>query len=259
MADKTIGQLTETVVPSVTDYIPIFDATVTPTKKVSLNTIKNFLDQATTGWLLSSGWFYVTSGTFAVAGDFTALFPSGTKLKLTQTTVKYFYVTSCSYSAPNTYVNITGGSDYSLTNAVITSPYYSYASNPQGFPPFFNYTPVWTATVSAPSLGNGTISGLFSINGRLATIYITQVMGSTTSFGSGIYNWSLPFASNYHLTGSAFELDNGVAYYTGVTMGGGTTSSLSVISHAGGSNWSNTVPQTWAVSDQFRLTYFCYI
>ena len=41
-----------------------------------------------------------------------------------------------------TLITVYGGTDYTLADEAITSPYYSYASNPQGFPTYFNYTPV---------------------------------------------------------------------------------------------------------------------
>lgn len=92
------------------------------------------------GWSpYSSTWTYASATTFTVSGDQTARFRTGTKIKLTQTTVKYFYVLSSSYAAPNTTVTITGGSDYSLANAAITSPNVSYMENPYGFPHWFNY------------------------------------------------------------------------------------------------------------------------
>jgi len=56
------------------------------------------------------------------------------RIKLTQTTVKYFIVTNVAYSDPDTTVTVYGGTDYTLTSADITSPYYSMQKAPQGFP-----------------------------------------------------------------------------------------------------------------------------
>jgi hypothetical protein len=94
-------------------------------------------------------WVYASATTFTIAGvDRTAMFPKGTKLRLTQTTDKYFYVTGSTFGA-NTTVTVNGGSDYSLANAAITSPRYSYMEAPQGFPQWFNHSPTntgWSST-----------------------------------------------------------------------------------------------------------------
>ena len=96
------------------------------------------------GWIgFGASCTYASTTTFTVSGDQTAIFAKGTKIKLTQTTTKYFYVVSSSYSSPNTTVTITGGSDYTLANAAITNPAYSYASPPD-FPGWFNWTPTIT-------------------------------------------------------------------------------------------------------------------
>lgn len=57
-----------------------------------------------------------------------------------------------------------------------------------------SYTPTWTAS-SNPTIGNGTLSGRYVKLGRMVTVEINVIAGSTTTFGSGSYNWNLPFAS----------------------------------------------------------------
>lgn len=72
--------------------------------------------------------------TFTVAGvDLSTVLTPGTRIKLTQTTAKYFIVTKVAFST-NTTVTVYGGTDYDLANAAITSPYYSRAKAPAGFP-----------------------------------------------------------------------------------------------------------------------------
>jgi hypothetical protein len=105
-------------------------------------TIQNML---LTGWIAGVlVWTYASATSLTIPGNVTALFPKGTRIKLTQTTVKYFYVTAASYSSPNTTLTLTGGSDYTLANAAITDPAYSYMDAPQGFPGWFSWTPVFT-------------------------------------------------------------------------------------------------------------------
>lgn len=87
------------------------------------------------GWTPDSDtWAYVSATSFKIIGkDVRVRFPIGTKLKLTQTSVKYFYVVSVAYSTDTT-ITVTGGSLYTLTNAAITNPFYSYSETPQDYP-----------------------------------------------------------------------------------------------------------------------------
>jgi len=91
------------------------------------------------GWFpAGETWTYASADdptyTFTIAGDVTGKYSAGMKLKLTQTTAKYFIITKVAYSSPNTTVTIYGGTDYDLADAAITSPYYSTMKAPLGFP-----------------------------------------------------------------------------------------------------------------------------
>ncbi len=103
------------------------------------------------GWVDASAdtWTYASADsptfTFTITGDFTAILTPGTRLKLTQTTVKYFIVTAVSVSSGTTTVTIYGGTDYTLANAAISANYYSRVKGPAGF----NLDPAkWTQTFS---------------------------------------------------------------------------------------------------------------
>jgi len=145
------------------------------------------------GWIRDGDtWVYVASNQFKIVGkDVTSRFPTGTKIKLTQTSVKYFYVTACTLSGSDTLVTVTGGSDYSLANAAITSTYYSYSTRPQGFPSFFAWTPTW---VNLTTTGSPIYSGLLSVVGRLAfvEIIINPNGGTTASALNSTYINNLP-------------------------------------------------------------------
>jgi len=127
------------MVEAVSKTVNATDGTLDTTKVVGITS--GNINSALTGWIASSDtWTYASATTFTIAGvDRTAMFPKGTKIKLTQTTAKYFYVVDSAFST-NTTVTVTGGITYTLANAAITSPYYSYASTPQGFPAYFNFT-----------------------------------------------------------------------------------------------------------------------
>lgn len=109
------------------------------------------------GWISRGDtWTYASASTFTVAGDVTTVFTRGVKLKLTQTTVKYFYVISSSYGAPNTTITITGFGVYTLANAAITNNYFSRDQTPSGFDlsnPYYLTTPLTSASYD----GNDTV------------------------------------------------------------------------------------------------------
>jgi hypothetical protein len=117
------------------------------------------------------------------------------------------------------------------------------------------YTPTWGATGTAPTIGNGTRAGASFILGKLMHFRIVLTMGSTTTFGTGVWTLSLPAT----LTSSAtFSLAYGLAYdssvatvYTVVTSPASTTS-LFVFSNAS-LGIGPTVPFTWANGDVLTL------
>lgn len=128
------------------------------------------------GWIhFPTTWTYASATTFTVAGNVTAIFGAGTKLKWTQSSTAYYgYVASSSYSSPNTTVTVAGDA---VLDATISSPYYSYESNPQGFPHWFNYTETWTGFSTAPSGG----SCRFCIIGRQGFLHVNRTTAGTSN------------------------------------------------------------------------------
>ncbi len=98
------------------------------------------IDNIQTGWIdAGETWTYASADaptfTFTVSADVTTKYSIGMKIKLTQTTVKYFIITGVSaYTGGNTTITVYGGTDYTLANAAITSPYFSFVRAPYGFP-----------------------------------------------------------------------------------------------------------------------------
>ena len=107
-------------------------------KKVQkVNLLKGLVPE--NGWIpAGETWTYASADdptfTFTISGDKTSKYSAGMKIKLTQTTVKYFIITKVAYSSPNTTITVYGGTDYDLTSGAITNPYYSMVKAPQGFP-----------------------------------------------------------------------------------------------------------------------------
>jgi hypothetical protein len=87
------------------------------------------------GWTPLDGAFTYASvdgptGVMNTPSDLSAVIPLGARIKLTQTTVKYFIVTAIT----STTITMYGGTDYTLANAAISLPYYSLMKAPVGFP-----------------------------------------------------------------------------------------------------------------------------
>lgn len=120
-----------------------------------------------------------------------------------------------------------------------------------------SYTPTWTSSGTAPSLGNGTITGRYMRIGNLVTVQLNLTMGSTTTFGTGVYFFSIPLTAespiSFNSCGTGWCLDTGVKECSVVAKleNGGTTFRLSPTYDSGGSfgNVGNTNPFTWANGD----------
>jgi hypothetical protein len=113
-------------------------ATTSPINSTNLNKIETGIETTTvaneTGWNVITGLSYLGADaptfTITTATDLTGILSVGMKLKLTQTTVKYFIITAIT----STVITVYGGTDYTLVNAPITVPYYSMLKAPFGFP-----------------------------------------------------------------------------------------------------------------------------
>ncbi len=144
------------------------------------------------GWIpFSEAATYATASTFTVTGlDLTSIISKGDKLKLNNTTLKYFYVTGVSFGGGDTTVTVTGGSDYSLANAAITSVYYSKLETPNGFPDWFSYTPSFTGFSANP-----TMTSRFKLSGTKCTVQQIGVSAGTSN--AVTYTTTVPITAKY--------------------------------------------------------------
>lgn len=174
------------------------------------------------GWTLANDtWTYASATTITVPTGAASKYSVGDKIKLTQTTVKYFYITGVA----DTVLTINGGSDYTLTNAAISANYYSHSVTPVGFPGEFNYTPTWTNL----TLGNGTVVATFSMSGKDVRCRGKLTLGSTTSMSGGGVQATLPvtmasgYANDELFWGDGTCLDTGNAVHLAKLAFGTTT------------------------------------
>lgn len=135
--------------------------------------------------------------------DWTTYLRKGDKIKLTQTTVKYFYVTGVT----STTLSITGGSDYTLTNAAISEFYYS-KGDPLGFPDSFAFTVSITGFSANPNM-----IGRFTLKGNICTVFYTSTTNGTSN--ATTYTVSLPITAktvaDFVWRNFALVVDNGTA------------------------------------------------
>ena len=125
------------------------------------------------------------------------------------------------------------------------------------------YTPTITADAGGFALNNGTLTGRYKQIGKTVFFSLKFLFGSTTSAGTGHWNFSLPVnAYDSNFTFSAAILDNTVAWYGGIGNGNytGSTSSFAVIipgTSAATTTWAtvgNGGPFSWGTGDNITIT-----
>lgn len=149
---KVLAQLSGESSPANADSVLLWDASASEVNQVTLSNL--FKGMYNDGWITAEEtWTYSSadSPTFVISinADMTSKIAVGYRIKLTQTTAKYFIVTAVgTFSAGATLITVYGGTDYTLANATITLPYYSPAKAPLGFPVDPNK---WSVTLSNSS------------------------------------------------------------------------------------------------------------
>lgn len=123
------------------------------------------------------------------------------------------------------------------------------------------YTPIWTASTSNPTLGDGTLQGRYIQVGKLVVVFINFVFGSTSSFGVGNHYLSLPFEAQSSgggkFDGFARFRDEGIANYFRIAGIATTLSSTQItlfVSLTGNdNNWTPTSPFSMASGDNLVI------
>lgn len=117
------------------------------------------------------------------------------------------------------------------------------------------YTPTWTGSGSNPAIGNGTISGRWQRDGRRVHLQIDLLMGSTTTFGTGTYTFSLPTVlpapGSGTSVGTCWMFDSGTTNRVGTAIIDG--SGVVCIADSEAANVGATNPFTWAANDRLRI------
>lgn len=119
-------------------------------------------------------------------------------------------------------------------------------------------TPNWKGDTSDPAIGNGSIAASVVRNGRAFQVNISVGMGSTTTFGSGDWYFTLPspydFKARDNSVGSAYILDNGTAFFIGVARMSSGSNQIRVYVNNAATGIRSTVPMTWATNDNLNIS-----
>lgn len=173
---------------------------------ISARDAKNIAAQI--GWCdIDEEWAYASATTITVPTGAASRFQVGDKIRLTQTTVKYFYVVGVA----DTVLTVTGGSDYTVDtvpNAAISSIAYSRCERPFGFPEWFAYSPSHVGFSANPG-----VVARFCLKGKLCTV--SYYTGSPGTSNAATFRVSAPIAptTTYGRAsyGNAVAVDNGAA------------------------------------------------
>ena len=248
------------------DSVPTASSTTTFTNKtltspklnenVVLSATATQLNALTTltsdGWTAATGtWTYASASTITVPSGAASIYQKGDRIKLTQTTAKYFVIVTVA----DTLLTVTGGTDYTVANAAITSPYYSHQINPVGYPTWFDWTPSWSCSGSM-SISAGTVSRKqFKVDGASCTIavnYSAFTLGGSAAT-SILFTLPVNFAdsvSEFNSNTNACPIVDGGTSKIGKVNCNSTTQAL--VQNTNVSNWTLGTTNSYIMA---MLTY----
>lgn len=130
------------------------------------------------------------------------------------------------------------------------------------FAAWSSYTPTWTAATTNPVLNNGTIVGRYIKIGLTVTAAIKLTMGSTTTYGSGIYRFGIPSTSAASMDYIGTARLNAVNSWNGLVVLGASVADMNAFFPTSAADsrtitMNNAAPETLANGHIFRacITY----
>lgn len=119
------------------------------------------------------------------------------------------------------------------------------------------FTPTWTGATTNPVLGNGTFDAGYSEIGKWIRFRINLTMGSTTTYGSGAWFFSLPATPlnfRWLFTGVARDISLNNSYAIGVEYDTTLPMRLRQLNASPMTTITSTTPFTWATGDTVFLS-----
>lgn len=119
-------------------------------------------------------------------------------------------------------------------------------------------TITWKGDSVDPAIGNGTLTANYQRQGNQVTINIDLTAGTTTTFGTGQWYFTLPFpmVGNNAAQGSVRFLDSSAStFFTAISLiDVASPTKLRVLANNTSADVGPTVPITWATSDQLHIS-----
>jgi len=180
------------------NYTQVTNANITD-RRIEIGLVR--MDQ----WIpLQEEWVRTGNHTFTITGlgNVTARYRKGAKIKYVDSSgaTEYGVIASSSYGSPTVTVNLIPNIDYEMATGTVIKRYISYVDTPEGFPDFFNWTPVHTGFSVDPTIvarwkvSGSSIMISYSATGSgtsNATTYTITLPVTPVSL-AGAVNWMLP-------------------------------------------------------------------
>ena len=135
---------------------------------------------------------------------------------------------------------------------------------PAAFGAYFAYTPTWTASGTAPAIGNAAVTGRYVQIGKLVHAYGLISFGATSTYGTGQYRFALPVAASGNASRiiGCFDIydasSNNAGFGTAEIVTSTTVQLVYPATYLGArTTVAQTAPWTWTTSDfiAWNLTY----
>lgn len=117
------------------------------------------------------------------------------------------------------------------------------------------WSPTWTAVTVNPAIGNGTNVGAYMMIGKTVHFRFIITMGSTTTYGTGGFRFSLPVAANTSTArGLLFPAlawkSSTAAYYAGIGFMFGTSTQIAAAATTAATNtfWGGSLNTPFGVA-----------
>ncbi len=116
-----------------------------------------------------------------------------------------------------------------------------------------NGSVTWSATGTQPVLGNGALTQSVTREGNTLHTITSLQIGSTTTFGTGTWLFSVPVAAANKSTAAVYMKDNSVGFfYIGIAIIEASATTFQIY-RDGAAQISPTVPFTWATDDRIEV------
>jgi hypothetical protein len=115
---------------------------------------------------------------------------------------------------------------------------------------------IWTSTGTQPSIGNGVIVARYTMLGTKTCAFRIKVNpGSTTTFGTGEYQFLLPFPiADEQVAVAMFRDNDGADEYGGFTAWLQNSTQILRVMNSANQRWGPNIPVLWESGDRAEIS-----